>query len=363
MTKRWQGCCLLMSALLGSLSLPAGAQSQVRVPFPFVARPVSPAPACPPTGNFLFGFGVNSDAGLAGGVVVNERDFVAQELEPIDWQSVALWLTQSIWQQAQGMPAPNGCVPVVLFFTPDGKPVPVPPPDCCCPRTKQPMACPGECCKDAEAWLKSTVVENLQKLEKACQLCRKAELCCEAGQFDKACQLYEEVLRLCPGSRFAPAATKGLQDVQARRSAEAAAACAEEQEMIPPPKPAKKKCCEPTGVWLVPPPPPGAGPVGDDILVLVEPNPPRLFLRIEQPAGSEEHEQSSCEALCTMMRRVMAVLGAVGCADDCESCTPAPHVECELQFGNCVIRMTVDKKCPNCCCPKQECCPKENARR
>jgi hypothetical protein len=277
-------------------------------------------------------------------------------------EAMPRWLAQTFWPQFQGRPCPDVRAPMVYLLSPEGLVVPMPPPDCCCTHAKQTQGCPRVPAEAEMARLKSDVLENLEKLEKAHKLCRKAQRRCEAGQLEEAKQIYEKVLRLCPGSRYEPVVISGLRYIEACMAAEAAAA-EEEQEMLPPPKQAKKKCCEPAGVWVMPAPPPvdpRTAEALDDILVFVEPNRPKLYLRVEQASGGEEQDEPPCDTLCNMLRRVMAVLGAVGCTDEGGANKAVPHVECEMQFGNFVIRMTVDKKCPNCCCPKKDACPKED---
>jgi hypothetical protein len=80
-----------------------------------------------------------------------------------------------------------------------------------------------------------SVLENLDKLEKAEKIYRHAEHCRRAGLLEEACWFYEEVHELCPGSRFDRKASVRLQLVQAQLASEATETGAEEQEVLPPP--------------------------------------------------------------------------------------------------------------------------------
>jgi hypothetical protein len=60
-----------------------------------------------------------------------------------------------------------------------------------------------------------TVVENLQKLEQAQRLFKKAEQCRRRGELERAARSYEAVRQLCPGSRLAQMAARRCQQLHA----------------------------------------------------------------------------------------------------------------------------------------------------
>jgi hypothetical protein len=80
-----------------------------------------------------------------------------------------------------------------------------------------------------------SVLENLDKLEKAHKIYRHAEHCRRTGLLEEACWFYEEVHELCPGSRYDHKAVVWLQMVQAQLASDAIGESAEEQEALPPP--------------------------------------------------------------------------------------------------------------------------------
>jgi tetratricopeptide (TPR) repeat protein len=83
-----------------------------------------------------------------------------------------------------------------------------------CPYMKQKQHSPQPAVTDASD-LANGVLENLAKLKRAEKLYRKAEQMRQNGQVDQACQLYEEMRRLCPGSRYDELASKALDEVRA----------------------------------------------------------------------------------------------------------------------------------------------------
>ncbi len=156
------------------------------------------------TGSLLFGVGVNSDTGLVGCSVLEPSE-ACGEVELLKVLPVEV------------VPADAG-----TEFT--------------CPYLKQ-QAMPRPTLVPPLGDITRGVLENLQRLEEAQKLSRRAEQHRRRGQVEQACQCYEEVHRLCPGSRYDHQALNQLRQLEAAKSGEGNTSVGEEQEQVPPPKP------------------------------------------------------------------------------------------------------------------------------
>jgi hypothetical protein len=154
------------------------------------------------TGSLLFGVGVTGDAGLAGSVVLTESTPAAGDGCPL------CRAVRACWQACVGCLAEASAAPQTPGLT--------------CPYLKPQSA--GKPPADADR-LERGVLDNLEKLEEARRVYRKAERHTEAGEWEQARACYERVQALCPGSRYDELAAAGLRDVAARL-----AEIAEEQE-------------------------------------------------------------------------------------------------------------------------------------
>jgi hypothetical protein len=79
-----------------------------------------------------------------------------------------------------------------------------------------------------------SVLDNLEKLDKAHEAYNEAEYHRRQGRLDTACDLYERVLQLCPGSRFDRMAADRLAELRALAPAARDATASEEQSDPPP---------------------------------------------------------------------------------------------------------------------------------
>jgi hypothetical protein len=79
-----------------------------------------------------------------------------------------------------------------------------------------------------------SVLDNIEKLEKARKIYRKAERLRKADEVEKACRCYEQVQHLCPGSRYERLATGKLQKLSVQRAAPAERGASTEEEATPP---------------------------------------------------------------------------------------------------------------------------------
>jgi hypothetical protein len=127
-------------------------------------------PVMPPPGSQLFGVGVNSDAGLQGSIVVNERN-VETRPEPI---SV--------------MPRPKA-----ECEKPD---------EYVCPWMRCAPPCDRQVPAIADIDLTRTVLENLSKLMEADELYQKACELARHGRYADALECLSKTCGLCPASRF-----------------------------------------------------------------------------------------------------------------------------------------------------------------
>ncbi len=82
----------------------------------------------------------------------------------------------------------------------------------------------------------ASVGENLEKLDKAQQYYHEAEYYRRHGCSNVARALYEEIRKLCPGSRYDRKAAVRLRRLEAQKTAEATDFANEEQELSPPPE-------------------------------------------------------------------------------------------------------------------------------
>src|SRR4051812_6890500 len=88
-----------------------------------------------------------------------------------------------------------------------------------CPFLNRPAPPAAVCLPDA------TPVENLARLRQAEELLRSAERAQQLGQVAAACRAWDEVRRLCPGSRFAAQAGDRLAVARATTPAGTAEEC------------------------------------------------------------------------------------------------------------------------------------------
>jgi hypothetical protein len=104
------------------------------------------------------------------------------------------------------------------------------PADCTCPYLRQQARERNKHAADNHG-PEHSVLENLERLEKARRLYRQAEFYRRVGKGETAARLYEKVQRLCPGSRYDRKATGRLQVLH--REEEVQAPAGEEQEAGP----------------------------------------------------------------------------------------------------------------------------------
>jgi hypothetical protein len=298
-----------MRLLAGGLTVAALLTGGGRLP-PAAAKPpdlpIEQKVVCQPAGGSeVIGAGVHADAGLSGGIVLGEPPPAEAggtvdgqiAFGPIDivcpcvcelfgqcWQS--FWCGQT--GEATG-PAPAGST---------------------CPYLQQEAAAPPAPAKGL-ALPGNRVLDNLDNLELAQRILRQAERC-RAERPDLACRYYEQVRRLCPGSRYDLAAAAQLDQLRGAGEPDATAAAGEEQE----PSAARKAEPERPDREAVPA---LAGEVAQllekcqhtlaagrceeaahlvhralglqrILLAVGEPAPPRLILQKEEPGDAEEQE-------------------------------------------------------------------------
>src|SRR5205823_6261308 len=87
---------------------------------------------------------------------------------------------------------------------PEVKACPCPPG---CPRTENPSE---KCPASWDAAGPPSVLDNLERVAKARELCREAERHCRHCRPEAACACYQKVHQLCPGSRYDRKATAQL---------------------------------------------------------------------------------------------------------------------------------------------------------
>ena len=106
-------------------------------------------------------------------------------------------------------------------------------PDATCPYLREKAAC-DQAAAPAAPDAPGSVAENLEKLEHAARVYRRAESYRRRGRLEEARGCYEGIRDLCPGSRFARLADERLQQLQA-------GGATSEEEDAPPPAPKEQK--------------------------------------------------------------------------------------------------------------------------
>jgi hypothetical protein len=143
-------------------------------------------------GSLLFGVGVNSDAGLSGTPQQTERS----PDEP----------------QAMDSFFPGGFRSLRGFaFRGAGQEMKVPC-DSTCPYVRQQAAAAQT--PVCSTPLPGNVLENMDKLEEARQTLEQADHCRRTGHLVAACHSYEQIHRLCPGSRYDQSAMQHLSEIR-----------------------------------------------------------------------------------------------------------------------------------------------------
>jgi tetratricopeptide (TPR) repeat protein len=110
------------------------------------------------------------------------------------------------------------------------------------PPAEAPFTCPylrdkaaHEAATPSTAQAPGSVLDNLQKLEHAAQVYKRAESYRRRGRLEEARGCYESVRDLCPGSRFAQLAGERLEQLHAGKPKHADEATGEEEDASPPP--------------------------------------------------------------------------------------------------------------------------------
>jgi hypothetical protein len=198
-----------------------------------------------------------------------------------------------------------------------------------CPYQPRQAAGPDTCA----GWNRG-VLDNLRNLEKARLLSKQAELDLARGRPGQACLCYEEVQRLCPGSRFDREAAARLHALHTAWAAAPDVGDAEEQESPEAWKPRPAEAI----------PAPRCVPQ-DGNCVLYVPARARsateLVGRVEGTGAAEEEQDAApaaARSLCDVARQVLQALDANVCAE-----SAGPRLRCNVQVGGAQLLFTWGK--------------------
>lgn len=159
-----------------------------------------------------------------------------QRFQNIDVTSPCFWeVFQSYWRSwslslmecFSGSDTPTEAAPAQLPQTSSQLSMPY-----TCPYFQQKIATSAGAGSESVS-LPVSVLDNLERLEKAQEAFRQAERCRRQGQTALASFYYEQTRKICPGSRFALQATGRLNELRALTITETTAG-AEERETSPP---------------------------------------------------------------------------------------------------------------------------------
>jgi hypothetical protein len=178
------------------------------------------------------------------------------------------------------------------------------------------------------------VLDNLRNLEKARLLNKEAESCIARGRVGPACLCYEQIQRLCPGSRFDREAAARLHALHAAWANATDVGDAEEQESPEAWKPQPAESI----------PAPRCLPRDGDGILYVPARPrsaTELVVRVEGGREAEEEQDAPVAAcsLCDVARKVLQALDANVCAE-----TAGPRLRCNVQIGGAQLLFTWGKE-------------------